>query len=505
MKCKIQILLLLLLPLLAICQEPIYFNNIYNPENTFANGRGILQIDGYYYGIFGTWTAPNYYYQLGVFKLSSTGELLDYNLFGEEGHHYFVGSVGGTLIQTQDGNLAAACQVQNSETVFGTLLKINLALDTLWQRKYYTEYEWTMTEKVQETSDGGFMLVGQVDPGEGYFYDALLLRTDSLGNEIWHKAYGSDWSEQAYSVIETSDGGYMIGGFFRKPGWDHSLDAMVIKTDSLGNEEWTNYYGNPEVDDDKAFVMGTEDGNYLVATVYGETILSAYRIGGPWFFKLDNLGNIIDEFFWGPQRMDSFIMNIRKVEDGFVTSGFSYETDSSTSALYTGWLMKINNNMDSVWYHDYLHFGELYDDNFLYDISGCEDDGYIAIGKARHDVPGFANKMWVIKVDSMGCDTPGCALGTQVFELPSLFSNELIVWPNPMIEEFEVRCPMFEVDESKILRVYNSQGIKVDKIEISKNADRITVNSSDWEPGLYFLQYLVDGNVQASAKVIKNN
>ncbi len=45
---------------------------------------------------------------------------------------------------------------------------------------------------------------------------------------------------------------------------------MVIKTDSLGNEEWTKTYGNPSVDDDMALVALADDGNYLVATVYGD-------------------------------------------------------------------------------------------------------------------------------------------------------------------------------------------------------------------------------------------
>ncbi|MEZ5145905.1 MAG: hypothetical protein R2759_02160 [Bacteroidales bacterium] len=82
------------------------------------------------------------------------------------------------------------------------------------------------------------------------FSDALLLKTDSLGNYQWHQLYGGYWAEHGTNVIETPDGGYLLGGYFWKPGYDHSQDAMLIKTDSLGNEEWTNYYGNPDVDDD---------------------------------------------------------------------------------------------------------------------------------------------------------------------------------------------------------------------------------------------------------------
>ena len=76
--------------------------------------------------------------------------------------------------------------------------------------------------------------------------------------------------EQGETVIQTPDGGYLLGGFRYDPAVYHSLNALVIKTDSLGNEEWTKTYGNPNVDDDMAHVALADDGNYLVATVYGE-------------------------------------------------------------------------------------------------------------------------------------------------------------------------------------------------------------------------------------------
>ena len=92
--------------------------------------------------------------------------------------------------------------------------------------------------------------------------------------------------------------------------------------------------------------------------------------------------------------------------------------------------MKINNDFDSIWYHDYTYYSNIYDENLLFDIYPCEDNGYVAIGQARPDMDN--NKMWVIKVDSMGCDTPGCATGVQVFELPENGLGELRIWPNPV-------------------------------------------------------------------------
>lgn len=176
----------------AFTQGNQYFNNVYNSENTYGSGRGILQIDNNYYGIFGTYANSSYWYKLAIFKIDLYGNLIDWNLIGENNHDYFAGSVGGTLINTIDGNLAFTCQVQNANTVYGTLIKVNYDLDTIWKRNFFTEFDWTMLIKVKQLDDEGFIIVGQVDPGVGFYYDLLLIKTDKNGNEQWHQTYGGN-------------------------------------------------------------------------------------------------------------------------------------------------------------------------------------------------------------------------------------------------------------------------------------------------------------------------
>jgi len=514
MKQQVVIILILLLILKTWAQEPVYFNNIYNPENTYASGRAILQIGNYYYGIAGTESLSSYGIRLGLFKISSSGNLLNWNTIGENNQHYYPGSVGGTLIRTNDGNLAFACQVEDPSTVYSSLIKVNLNLDTIWKKDYYTENDWTMTIKVKQTIDGGYIMVGQVDPGVGYYYDVLLLKTDSAGNELWHQTYGGNWAEQGTDVIQTPDSGYLIGGFFWQPGYNHSLDAMVLKTDSLGNEEWTQYYGNPDVDDDMALVAMADDGNFLVAMVYGDKIYSPMVRSGRFnILKLDNEGNTIFNSIIGNKRISFQIKNFRKLNNGFVASGFSYETDSVTFQYYSGWMMKLDNNLDSVWYHDYIHEDENWE-NFLYDASPTSDNGYIAIGKARPDQGGSTNKMWIIKVDSMGCDTPGCfTTVVPEFSPSGGGQGEVLIWPNPAkgqvtLSLSSIGMPLAEVCEAKTrkakyIRIYNSQGLKVKEITIPENIESVQIDISKHNAGLFYLQYLQNGQVTATAKFIK--
>ncbi len=514
MKNFVILLFLISIVINTHAQDQQYFNNIYNPENTYGSGRGILQIDNSYYGIFGTFENSDNWYKLAVFNMGLTGNLIDWNLIGEDNHAYFAGSVGGTLIKTDDGNLAFTCHVENPETVFGTLVKLNLDLDTIWSRKYFTEHDLTMTIKVKQTTDGGYIIVGHVYIGTGGDLDALLLKTDSIGNEEWHQIFGinSNSSEYGTSVLETPDGGYLMGGFKQNTAVSHSLDAMVIKTDSLGNEEWTKYYGNPDVDDDMALVTMADDGNYLVATVYGEWIHTPMiRTGRVCLIKIDNNGNTIWDKKIGPKRRSINIKNIRNTPSGdLIATGWSY-TDTISEWIYDGWIHKFSEEGDSIWWRDYYHYHNQYDRNFFYDVSPTSDNGYIAIGKARPDMGG-ENNMWIVKMDSMGCDTPGC-FTTAIPELsPSLRGQgEVLLWPNPATELVTLSTEFSEVSKcepaagkEKMIRVYNSLGFKVEEIKVHDGVESMEVDVSKYTNGLYYLQYIHSNQIMETVKFIKN-
>ncbi len=435
--------------------------------------------------------------------MSISGELLLWKTIGENGSDYFAGLVGGTLIETNDGNFAFCCEVQNSSTVYGTLVKLNKELDTIWKRNYYTENYRTMTVKVFQTQDQGFIITGNVVPEQGYYYNILLIKTDSIGNMEWYKTYGDYYAEHGRNVIETPDGGYLIGGFRWNPPEDHSLDAMVIKTDSLGNEQWTKYFGNPTVDDGMALVALADDGNYLVATVWGVNITSSLeRRGRIWMLKLDSNGNIIYENKIGDINRSEHLKNFRKTESGYILSGFFVD---STFITYKGFLLKTNDNFDSIWMRKYYYYNNLYDYNYFYDAYPTTDNGYIAVGKARPDMGESTSKLWVVKVDSMGCDTPGCATGTFVKELPiqAGSAGELAIWPNPAREEFRIAPPVTpERGKSVRIFVYNSQGIRVKEIKPVCNNEPVTVNTGNWQKGIYYIRMSAGGRSLGSGKVV---
>jgi len=125
------------------------------------------------------------------------------------------------LVETSDGGYAIAG---------GSLL---VKTDT------YGNLEWNQTcggaaYSLVETSDGGFALAGETASFNVGNYDFWLVKTDANGNVEWNQTYGGAEPDRAYSLVETSDGGYAIAG-------NTNDDFWLLKTDEYGIPEFPSW------------------------------------------------------------------------------------------------------------------------------------------------------------------------------------------------------------------------------------------------------------------------
>ena len=85
-------------------------------------------------------------------------------------------------------------------------------------------------ESLVQCSDGGYVIAGNTnissDPPRSQLW---LLKTDALGNAEWNKTYGSSGSAQGRCVIQTSDGGYALVGYSNSFSGDGSYQVWLIK------------------------------------------------------------------------------------------------------------------------------------------------------------------------------------------------------------------------------------------------------------------------------------
>jgi hypothetical protein len=115
---------------------------------------------------------------------------------------------------------------------------------------------------VRQTSDEGYILVGYTYSFGAGNRDIWLVKTDLNGNVEWNKTYGGADYDGAYSVQQTTDGGYILAG--ASGSFSEFCDIYVVKTDAYGNIEWNI----TSIGDFPAFaksVWQTSDGGYILA------------------------------------------------------------------------------------------------------------------------------------------------------------------------------------------------------------------------------------------------
>jgi hypothetical protein len=166
------------------------------------------------------------------------------------------------------------------------LVKTDARGDTLWTRAY-GGHSNDYGRSVWQTSDGGYVIAGRTGSFGAGSSDAYLIRTNGDGNALWSVTYGGVGYDMAYSVQQTSDGGYILAGASSSFG-SGGADVYLIKTDSCGDTLWTKTFGGA-ADDSGYSVQQTTDGGYIVAG-------SADPPGGAWpdvyLIKTDSLGNV---------------------------------------------------------------------------------------------------------------------------------------------------------------------------------------------------------------------
>jgi ribosomal protein S11 len=142
------------------------------------------------------------------------------------------------------------------------LLKTDANGNIIWAKTYGgTGYDEAYS--VQQTSDGGYIVAGYTRSFGAGYDDVFLVKTDASGNIIWAKTYGGTGYDKARSVQQTSDGGYIVAGYTRSFGAGN-YDFFLIKTDANGNIQWAKTYGGTDIDWASS-VQQTSDGGYIVA------------------------------------------------------------------------------------------------------------------------------------------------------------------------------------------------------------------------------------------------
>ena len=163
------------------------------------------------------------------------------------------------LIETSDNDIVLTGYTRYKSKRLLWIAKINSAGYLMWG-KMIEKNGNAVAESIIETSDKGFLIAGKAKNNLLTNYDILVIKLDSAGNVIWEKLYGDYFDDGAFSAIETSDGGYLVGGYSETAERDD--DYRLIKIDSEGTVIWDQQYGGSKKDRIHD-VIETQDMGYL--------------------------------------------------------------------------------------------------------------------------------------------------------------------------------------------------------------------------------------------------
>jgi PKD repeat protein len=273
-----------------------------------------------------------------------------------------------------------------------------------------------------ESNTGG----NKTQSGQGS-YDYWIVKLDANGNQQWDKDYGGTSMDVLQSIKKTRDGGYILGGWsYSGVGGDKSqpvwagVDYWIIKTDSLGNKVWDKDFGG--TGNDYLFsIQQTTDGGFIMGG-YSDSNISGDKtqniqggLGGYdyWILKTDSLGNKLWDRDFGGSYHDQLKTVQQTTDGGYILGGISYsdadgdKTEPNWSPGFGDfWMVKTDANGIKQWDKDFGGTG--YEDE-LGDISQTNDRGYLLSGVSYSGIGGNKTESnmgieqgWIVKTDSLG-------------------------------------------------------------------------------------------------------
>ncbi|MFN4233824.1 MAG: T9SS type A sorting domain-containing protein [Bacteroidia bacterium] len=390
------------------------FNREY-PFNNFINGSTALSVahSGNEYIITGQVVTSDYR-ALRVIKIDSLGDTVWDKSYADSLDVYFTGRAA--MVKTSDGAyVIGGSYVYDTATINtaqSVLIKINEDGDTLW-RKFYDGPFFDVFRGIANTKDSGFIAVGEYCINSFNTVPKLyLVKIDSAGNEQWRKVYPSANSEAGWSVQQTFDGGYIIGGW---KGNSSDRYNFVVKTDSLGEIEWTRFYNSDS--EGACYITQLSDSNYIISSIYGKFIDNEVGFQA-YLRKIDTAGSQIWLKYYGdigPERFYS-----RVIESNKKITAVGENIDLTSNTLFS-WMLQTDINGNQQWDRKY-YYNNPSTQHYLFDLAITSDNGLIACGWKT-----TPQNAWVIKTDSMGCIVSGCAVGIREIEEELSF----YVYPNP--------------------------------------------------------------------------
>lgn len=279
------------------------------------------------------------------------------------------------------------------------------------------------------TKDKGFIaatisnsnISGEKNENSRGGFDYWLVKYKTNGTIQWSKTIGGAGDEGIGAINQTSDGGYILGGFSnsnisgeKTENSRGNYDFWIVKLDKYGNILWDKTFGGSN-DDILNCIQQTNDGGYILggfsnSNISGEKSENSRGDFDYWVIKLDANANIQWDKTIGGASIDELRSVEQTKEGGYILAGASYSNKSGEKTEYSRgaadyWIVRLDENGLIKW--DKTLGGT--SQEFLYSIQQTKDGGFAGVGYSLSGISGEKTEgdrggydYWMIKISRTG-------------------------------------------------------------------------------------------------------
>ena len=463
-----------------------YFNELLPDTHLFAFGNILTLENGYIINGSGFNPTQRTFF---TYDVNQKGKVKSYLPYGAPPKIYFADAMikfGSGYVTAGDMKDSAGSSVQRDPIVvrygdFGNIL---------WTTRIERPRD-DIVRDVLVSQNKNIVFAGaaaQYDTKGDYY----IGKVDSSGNLLFQKTYGEiDVLEECRSVIQTNDGGFVLSGVKGPTG---KWDIWVVRTDSAGEVIWEKNHGS-NFHDYGGHAALTNDGNMAMAYATTETgategsqlVLSKIDIeSGDTLFRKQY------EQFVDAWSMAKPVVNA----DGTMVIAGGRLDDESGRPI--GLVIKTSPFGEIIWSREYFTRSDV--SNYIYDIKGTLDSGYVFCGSAfAPEQTGGQSKGWIVKLDCHGNDSityyepdSACVVYSNITYYQSPINEDIKVFPNPATDYVTVEFPQGLKVEA--IELINATGQSIFCVASPVNGQWPTVNdpyqlpTTNYPAGLYWLK-----------------
>ncbi|PSR55161.1 hypothetical protein AHMF7605_17430 [Adhaeribacter arboris] len=315
------------------------------------------------------------------------------------------------------------------------IVKLDANGEKIWDRTFGGNgYEHLAT--VLPTRDGGYILGGYSESGKSGdkseankgFQNYWIVKIDNKGKKVWDKTIGGNNQDMLAALMQTSDGGYILGGTSNSGkrgdksdayrGEEENYDYWIVKLKADGSKEWDKTIGGSE-SDELSSLQQTSDGGYIlggsstsgISGDKSENKKSDYTDVDYWVVKLKADGSKEWDKTIGGNSDDNLTSGQQTNDGGYILGGTSQsEISGDKSQAPKGgngdyWIVKLKADGSKEW--DKTIGGSNSDK--LASVQQTSDGGYVAGGYSGSDISGNKSQIskgyedyWVVKLKADG-------------------------------------------------------------------------------------------------------